>query len=210
MVRINSTQRVVGGFNVPEGEYIPYQVSLQYYTKQGAYQHFCGGSIIAPDLILTAAHCCQSLNASRMTILAGIRDFNDTKGLRSQVVSYRIHPRYEKLKSSDIAILHIDPPLPLNNVSLAAIPTGGHWINGGLRVTISGWGLRLPVQFPFLPTEWETINFPSVLQTMTYHTITNSQCRLRGLSEVSKTELCAHSVIWKGACSVSYWQSLLD
>lgn len=43
--------RVVGGENAAVGQF-PHQVSLRQYTS-----HICGGTIIAPQMILTAAHC---------------------------------------------------------------------------------------------------------------------------------------------------------
>lgn len=43
--------RVVGGENAAVGQF-PHQVSLRQYTS-----HICGGTIIAPQIILTAAHC---------------------------------------------------------------------------------------------------------------------------------------------------------
>lgn len=43
--------RIVGGFGI-DIQMAPYQISLQ---RRG--QHFCGGSIINPTTIVTAAHC---------------------------------------------------------------------------------------------------------------------------------------------------------
>ena len=47
----NNDLRIVGGFGI-DIEMAPYQISLQ---RRG--QHFCGGSIINPTTIVTAAHC---------------------------------------------------------------------------------------------------------------------------------------------------------
>ena len=43
--------RIIGGGEAPRGRY-PYMVSLTY-----QYSHVCGGSLIADDMILSAAHC---------------------------------------------------------------------------------------------------------------------------------------------------------
>jgi secreted trypsin-like serine protease len=44
--------RIVRGINAEKGRF-PYFVSL----ADGAFFHKCGGSLIAPDLVLTAANC---------------------------------------------------------------------------------------------------------------------------------------------------------
>ncbi|KAH8357879.1 hypothetical protein KR200_008275 [Drosophila serrata] len=200
--RLNSRQpsgytphRIVGGSDVPAGEHVPYQVSLQYSTS-GGQMHFCGGSIIAPNRILTAAHCCQGLNASRMSVVAGIRNL-DERGSRSRVLSYSIHPQYQELVTSDIAVLSIDPPLKFDNDSISAIEfRGKQFVGGGVPVTLTGWGLRLPVPFPFL----DNVNYPNTLQRMSYNTITNRECRDAGMEDVTDTEICARGP-FRGACS---------
>ncbi|EDW59825.1 chymotrypsin-2 [Drosophila virilis] len=188
--------RVVGGSDVPHGDYVPYQVSLQYRVRDG-HVHFCGGSIIAPNRILTAAHCCKGLNAMRMSVVAGIRNLDDRGGSRSRVLSYDIHPDYRELVTSDIAVLSIEPPLVYNNVSVAPIEFASkEFVGGGEPVTLTGWGLRLPVAFPFL----ESVNYPNTLQRMSYSTLTNQECRDMGMTDVSDTEICARGV-FRGACS---------
>ncbi|XP_017139471.1 chymotrypsin-1 [Drosophila miranda] len=202
--RLNSRQlsedpptQIVGGSDVPPGEYVPYQVSMQYRTS-GGQAHFCGGSIISPNRILTAAHCCRGLNASRMTVVAGIRSLQES-GSRSQVVSYSIHPKYQELVTSDVAVLFIEPPLEMNNVSIRAIEFTAkrkEFVGGGVPVTLTGWGLRLPVPVPFL----DNVNYPNTLQRMSYHTIGNRQCREAGMESVTDTEICARGP-FRGACS---------
>ncbi|XP_028893553.2 chymotrypsin-2 [Zeugodacus cucurbitae] len=196
------TTRIVGGHDVPPGEYVPYQISLQYFTRRNKYQHFCGGSIISSNRILTAAHCCKDFDVKRMTILAGIRDLNDSKGVRVPVSSYDIHPNYEELVTSDIAILTLMESLNLDGIRMTAIEVrGSELLGGGIPVTLTGWGLRLPISLPFLPPEFDNINYPTILQTMNYHTITNQECTNSGMDELTETEICARGAILTGACS---------
>jgi trypsin len=60
-----NTIEIVGGVAASAGDF-PFIVSLQ---KSGS--HFCGGSLINANTILTAAHCAVGQTASSITVRAG-------------------------------------------------------------------------------------------------------------------------------------------
>ncbi|XP_037942758.1 chymotrypsin-2-like [Teleopsis dalmanni] len=175
-------------------EFVPYQISMQFKARDGKQHHFCGGSILSPNRILTAAHCVNGQDAKRISVLAGIRDLTDEGGQRSQVLSYEMHENYEELVTSDIAILTIDPPLQLDGEKVDKIDvTGNDRVGGGQPVTITGWGALWyfgPGIFNRLPTR---------MQKLEYKTITNDNCKLI-MSQLTDTEICALERVGKGAC----------
>ncbi|KAI4586424.1 hypothetical protein MJG53_004211 [Ovis ammon polii x Ovis aries] len=87
----------------------PWQVSL----KLGGH-HFCGGSLIQDDLVVTAVHCLISLNEKQiksLTVTAG--EYNlfqkDKEEQNSPVSKIIIHPEYNRLgyMSFNIALLYL-------------------------------------------------------------------------------------------------------
>ncbi|PNJ27290.1 CELA3A isoform 2 [Pongo abelii] len=52
------SSRVVNGEDAVPYSW-PWQVSLQY-ENSGSFHHTCGGSLIAPDWVVTAGHCISS------------------------------------------------------------------------------------------------------------------------------------------------------
>merc|ERR550519_2764844 len=69
----NIPSQPLPGLPLPEeaadGEF-PWQVSLRTIGAIGS-THFCGGSIIDKDWILTAAHCCAGQIPATMHVVAG-------------------------------------------------------------------------------------------------------------------------------------------
>uniref|UniRef100_A0A1I8PAF0 Peptidase S1 domain-containing protein n=1 Tax=Stomoxys calcitrans TaxID=35570 RepID=A0A1I8PAF0_STOCA len=189
-----SQERVVGGYSVGNEEYIPYQISLQY-NKDGDYRHFCGGSIISPNRILTAAHCVEGQKPDKLSILAGINDLGSKEGSRSQVTAIDYHSNYVPLKSSDIAILNIEPPLELDGQRIDKIDVTGYEAVGGKQaVLLSGWGSVHHFGNGILA------KYPKRLQKLDYTTITNEECK-RTMENLSDTEICAVERFGKGACN---------
>lgn len=67
--------RIIGGRNAQPGEF-PHQVSLQFAVpKIAPYTHFCGGSILSENYILTAAHCVDFIEEMEKEV-AGVFQLN--------------------------------------------------------------------------------------------------------------------------------------
>ncbi len=130
---------IVKGTKAQLGDH-PYQVAIE--DQQG---QFCGGSLIAADTILTAAHCLDDVNTRSISIRAGVVDLDD-RGQLIRVSKSIVHEKWggpDGDTSYDIALLIVERPFSLNaNVGLidaesnavasAAAP--------GTTVTVSGWG----------------------------------------------------------------------
>uniref|UniRef100_A0A8C3VJN7 Transmembrane serine protease 3 n=1 Tax=Catharus ustulatus TaxID=91951 RepID=A0A8C3VJN7_CATUS len=107
--------RIVGG-NASSPRQWPWQVSLQF---QG--HHLCGGSVITPLWILTAAHCVYDLYLpSSWSVQVGFVTQQDTQVHPHSVEKIIYHRNYKpKTMGNDIALMKLAAPLALNgNLSL--------------------------------------------------------------------------------------------
>ncbi|MEM9489867.1 MAG: trypsin-like serine protease [Myxococcota bacterium] len=137
----NDTHEIVGGVDTNILN-VPWQVSMQ--TTSGF--HFCGGSVIDAEWILTAAHCVVGSSPSSITVKAGITNKNATNQTRS-VTNIYTFPGYTSTTSGkDAALLRLSSPLNLADARVAAIPlvTPADEAAGataaGVPSLVSGWG----------------------------------------------------------------------
>eukprot|EP00934_Nitzschia_sp_Nitz4_P006765 Nitzschia sp. Nitz4//NODE_293_length_29386_cov_71.949235//18112//19537//NITZ4_additional_000037-RA//1//CDS//3329531833//6755//frame0 len=108
--------RIVGGSDVATGR-VPYFVSLVNASRA----HQCGGTLIAGDMVLTAASC--TTDGPLTSALVGFHDPTDTSYEEFVIIKTSVHPSYDSTTGSyDIAILQLDSsstfsPIVVNSVS---------------------------------------------------------------------------------------------
>lgn len=98
--------RIYGGKNADDGEF-PFQISV-WYTYIINFEHVCGGSIIAPNKVLSAAHCITDVPGSgTYNLKAGLTNFDRKQFEQTiQSASNLIHPDYKGgVNPNDIAIV---------------------------------------------------------------------------------------------------------
>uniref|UniRef100_A0A1B0DA37 trypsin n=1 Tax=Phlebotomus papatasi TaxID=29031 RepID=A0A1B0DA37_PHLPP len=137
------TSRIVNGMLVTI-EDAPYQISLQIQGK-----HTCGGSIISPQYILTAAHCVRTNLRRRYTIRAG-SSFHKFGGQVRNVAKIIKHPKYDpSTNNNDFAILKLVRKLKFNR-KIKAIPlvNKSNVLKDGTKLMVSGWGQTKNPQDP--------------------------------------------------------------
>lgn len=181
-----STGRVVGGANaVPHSA--PWIVSLQWGLVTPS-QH-CGGSIISPAWVVTAAHCLGGItNFGVFVMIAGRHNIGIAELASEQRRNINrartwSHPSYAGgVGPFDIGMIHAAPVFTFNAfVSPIALPAAG-FIHSGLA-TLHGWGSTSTTNIPSLP---------SILQTVTKPIVPMAQCVavLGAGSPVHPTNVC--------------------
>lgn len=131
-----SSGKIVGGQPILI-EDAPYQVSLQ--TKSGF--HFCGGSIISPNFILTAAHCTDGNIAKNIRIRAG-SDMTKSGGVLVDVQKIHQHEKYDQFNIDyDYSLLQLAQPLNFSkSIQPIGLPDQDDPVEDDTMCIVSGWG----------------------------------------------------------------------
>jgi secreted trypsin-like serine protease len=125
---------IVGGQPAAQGKY-PWQVRL--YESMDDEIGFCGGSIIAPQWVLTAAHCL--VNSDEVVVGFGNVDRTQTQKIASEKVI--VHPAYLDGKKADLALVKLSAPIDnAAAVPLADTASSQSLLKPGARATVTGWG----------------------------------------------------------------------
>merc|ERR1719244_2565293 len=126
----------------------------------------CGGSLISPEIVITAGHCCDGQSASRLGVRVGNHHLyeDDPDQMDIPVKRVILHENYD----SDV-------------IGGITLPDEDQDYEEGTECVVSGWG-----------TTAEGGSLGKVLMKVTVFIVSDEECGLAyGASEISESMLCA-------------------
>lgn len=178
---LEDENKIVGGYNAPQA--YRYFAMLLDINSRGTYWSGCGGTLVSPDFILTAAHCVYDrLDKVDIAYINAYSPWLGNIGPNNnrlfseirRVTDIYIHADYEDSLSPpyDFALLKLDQPVhpyfePIGLPSLSAYQKLG----ANNEFKIIGFG------YTVFPSQGQTISPPRILQQTDVTFVPDQVCR---------------------------------
>ncbi|XP_015588121.1 chymotrypsin-2 [Cephus cinctus] len=167
----------------------PWQASL----RRNLGRHFCGGTLISSDIVLTAAHCVDSFAANEVNVVTG-SDSLAKGGQYHGVKNIIYHANYSAGAVSswenDIALVKLSTEAPVS-ARQAPASVGVDYVTGNTSAALSGWGRVIHPGY----------SLPTALQSVNLTILSNEECQAYHSLTIHDTHICAFSTYGEGVCS---------
>lgn len=187
---VHKRTRIVGGapVGITDGSWM---VSVQ----KGS-SHWCGGSLIREQWVLTDRQCFSSCvpDLSVYRVWLGVSDLSDASPDRSRRQEVRIAHVVCGPEGSNLALIRLaKPALPAESVHTLQLPVAGCSISEGLICSMYGWG------------ETKGTGHEGVLKEVRLPVVSKERCRQqhRGL-HIDHSRICAGGTRDEGVCERDY------
>ncbi|XP_060092501.1 serine protease 1-like [Heteronotia binoei] len=163
--------KIVGGETCVRNS-VPYQVSLN------SGYHFCGGSLINDQWVVSAAHCYKS----RIQVRLGEHNIVELEGGEQFVNSDKVirHPQYNSwLLDNDIMLIKLAQPVE-RSLQTAPIALPKECAAPGTECLISGWGNTLS----------SGVNNPDLLQCVVAPILNQADCVNSYPGQITDNMIC--------------------
>jgi secreted trypsin-like serine protease len=155
---------IYGGELVEEEGKYPFVVQLLD-TSNTERKNFCGGSMIGPLHVLSAAHCLKDTELENLKVGAGALDITSDEYEKNQAESIYSHNSFASTNfRNDIAIVKLEEPFS-NSAGVRSIEIAQNKPAIGKKLTIAGYGIT------------DNDNYPDKMRYVSNSVISLSACK---------------------------------
>ena len=188
--------RIVGGVESSAATEYPWAVSLKFQSNN---QHFCGGTLINQQWVLTAAHCIASKSPSDIIVTVGEYDLKSSPATASSTIDKIVtHPDYNTTTlDNDIALIKLSAAVAIDIIPLlSSLETENSLQVETIVSTAIGWGSTVG----YTLGQSVTPDSPDILRTVSLPLLSAEMCKTT-MPMTTNNMVCAGDVVNGGVDS---------